>query len=146
MRHRADQRLPQQLGLGAHPGVIERARDVETFERGSGIGQDLVDALAHFLDCVGRNAAEVDGDDAEVGGLLRDAAHQPDVACGVIDSGRQSMAGLNLGNRRMHARRQRIVLGVFAALAPGPRSEQHHVALNEIGKMLLDRAIDIGGG
>jgi hypothetical protein len=37
------------------------------------------DFRAHFLDRIGRNAAEVDDDDAKVGGLLRDAARQPDV-------------------------------------------------------------------
>src|SRR5262249_9040281 len=36
--------------------------------------------VAHFLDRIGRNPSEVDGDDAKVGGLLRKAAHQPDVA------------------------------------------------------------------
>jgi hypothetical protein len=34
------------------------------------------DFRAHFVDRIGGNAAEVDGDD--VGVLLRDAAHQPD--------------------------------------------------------------------
>src|SRR5262252_5000132 len=40
------------------------------------------DFRAHFLDRIGLNGAEADGDDAKVGGLLRvrDAAHQPDVA------------------------------------------------------------------
>ena len=32
--------------------------------------------VAHFLDRIDRNPAEVDGDDAKVGGLLRKAAHQ----------------------------------------------------------------------
>jgi len=36
--------------------------------------------VAHFLDRIDRNPAEVDGDDAKVGGFLRKAAHQPDVA------------------------------------------------------------------
>jgi hypothetical protein len=35
--------------------------------------------VAHLLDRIGR-PTEVDGDDAKVGGLLRKAAHQPDVA------------------------------------------------------------------
>jgi hypothetical protein len=33
-----------------------------------------------LLDRIGRNPGEVDGDDDKVGGLLRKAAHQPDVA------------------------------------------------------------------
>jgi len=36
--------------------------------------------VAHLLDRIGRNPTEVDGDAAKVGGLLRKAAHQPDVA------------------------------------------------------------------
>jgi hypothetical protein len=46
------------------------------------------DFRAHFLDRVGRNAAEVDGDDAKVGGLLRvrDAAHQPDITRPELDA------------------------------------------------------------
>jgi hypothetical protein len=36
--------------------------------------------VAHFLDRIGRNPTEVDGDDVKVGGLLRKPAHQPDVA------------------------------------------------------------------
>jgi hypothetical protein len=36
--------------------------------------------VSHFLDRIGRNPTAVDGDDAELGGLLREAARQPDVA------------------------------------------------------------------
>ena len=36
--------------------------------------------VSHFLDRIGRNPAEVDGDGAKVGDLLRKAAHQADVA------------------------------------------------------------------
>jgi len=36
--------------------------------------------VAHFLDRIGQNPAEVDGDDAKVGGLLRETALQPDLA------------------------------------------------------------------
>ena len=49
--------------------------------------------VAHFLDRIGRNPAEVDSDDAKVGGLLRKAAHQPDVARPGLDA----MAGSALG-------------------------------------------------
>ena len=34
---------------------------------------------------LGRHAAEIDGDDAEVGGLLRHAADEPDIAGAVVD-------------------------------------------------------------
>jgi hypothetical protein len=46
------------------------------------------DFRAHFLDRVGRDAAEVDGDDAKVGGLLRvrDAARQPDLGRPELDA------------------------------------------------------------
>src|SRR5262245_33090123 len=47
------------------------------------------DFRAHFPDRIGRNGAEVDGDDAKLAGLLRDATHQPDVA----RSGLDAMAG-----------------------------------------------------
>src|SRR5436309_6539560 len=36
--------------------------------------------LAHFLDRIDRSVAEVRGDDAKDSGLLREAAHQPDIA------------------------------------------------------------------
>jgi hypothetical protein len=49
--------------------------------------------VAHFLDRIGRNPAEVDSDDAKVGGLLRKAAHQPDVARPGLDA----LAGSALG-------------------------------------------------
>jgi hypothetical protein len=54
------------------------------------------DFRAHFLDHIGRNAAEVDGDDANVGILLRDATHQPDVARPGLDA----MAGSALDEIR----------------------------------------------
>jgi hypothetical protein len=46
------------------------------------------DFRAHFLDHIGRNAAEVDGDDAKIGGLLRvrDAALQPDLGRPELDA------------------------------------------------------------
>src|SRR5262249_55065432 len=40
----------------------------------------LSDDFRELLDRVGRNPAKVDGDNAKVGGLLREPAHQPDVA------------------------------------------------------------------
>ena len=53
------------------------------------------------------HAAEVDGDHAEVGRSLRDAADQPDVAGAVVDRGRQRRAALDLGDRRAHGARAR---------------------------------------
>jgi hypothetical protein len=44
------------------------------------------DFRAHFLDRIGRNGAEVDGDDTKLGGLLRDTAHQPDVPRPELDA------------------------------------------------------------
>ncbi len=63
VRHRADQRLAQELGLRAHLGLVERARHIEPLERGSGVGQRVVDAPANLVD--GRHAAEVDRDHTE---------------------------------------------------------------------------------
>jgi hypothetical protein len=62
------------------------------------------DFRAHFLDRVGRDAAEVDGDDAKVGGLLRvrDAAHQPDIARPELDA----LAGSALGEIRPSLRKR----------------------------------------
>ena len=49
--------------------------------------------VAHFLDRIGQNPAEVDGDDAKVGGLLRETALQPDLA----RPGLEAMAGSAFG-------------------------------------------------
>ena len=49
------------------------------------------DFRTHFLDRVGRNAAEVDGDDAKVGRLLREPADQPDVAAPQPDLARPGL-------------------------------------------------------
>ena len=59
--------------------------------------------VAHFLDRIGGNPTEVDGDDAKVGGLLRKAAHQPDVAALQPDLARpglDAMAGSSLDEIR----------------------------------------------
>jgi hypothetical protein len=61
------------------------------------------DFKAHVLDRIGRNAAEVDGGDAKVGGLLREAAHHPDVAAlqpDVTRPGLDAMAGSALDEIR----------------------------------------------
>ena len=62
------------------------------------------DFRAHFLDRVGWNAAEVDGDDAKVGALLRvrDAAHQPDITRPGLDA----MAGSALDEIRPSLRKR----------------------------------------
>ena len=44
------------------------------------------DFRAHFLDRIDRNAAEVDADNAQVGGVLREPAHQPDLAAPGLDA------------------------------------------------------------
>ena len=143
VRHRADQRLAQQLGLRAHLGVVERARDVEAFERGGGVRQHVVDPLADLVERLRGHAAEIDGDDAEVGVLLRHAPHQPDVAVAVVHRGRGRAARLHLGDGRVQALRQAPSLGLAIAAAAG--TEQHDIALDEIGEMLLDREVDLGG-
>ena len=85
VRHRADQRFAQQLGLRAHLGLVERARDVEPLQRGGGVGQRVVDALAHVGQRLARDVAEIDGDQAEIGRLRRHAANEPDIALAVVD-------------------------------------------------------------
>src|SRR5262249_2949960 len=143
---RADQRLAQQLSLGTHSRVVERARDVEPLERSGGVRQYVVDALAHLVDVTWPDAAEVDGDDAEVGIFLRYATREPDVGGAFGQRGRERAAGLNLPNRGMHALRQRALVGLGIAIAAGARSEQPHLALDEARQMLLDREIDVRGG
>ena len=73
--------------------------------------------VAHFLDRIGRNPAEVDGDDAKVGGLLRKAAHQPDVAALQPDLlGRGSTrwpVQLSVRYGRRLAREPRVASSVF---------------------------------
>ena len=49
------------------------------------------DFMAPFLDRVGRNPAENMGDDARVGRLLREPAHQPDVAAHQLDVDRPGL-------------------------------------------------------
>ena len=59
--------------------------------------------VAHFLDRIGRNPPEVDSDDTKVGGLLREPAHQPDVAALQPDLARpglDAMDGSTLGEIR----------------------------------------------
>jgi hypothetical protein len=66
--------------------------------------------VAHFLDRIGRNPAEVDGDDAKVDGLLRKAAHQPDVVALQPDLARpglDAMAGSALGEPSLGKRASR---------------------------------------
>ena len=142
MRDGTDQRLAQQLGLGTHFRIIERAGDVEPLERGRGIRQHVVNALANLIDRVRRNAPEIDGDDAEIRVLLRHAADQPDVAGAVVHDGRERAARLNLRDRITHALRQCAMLGLGVAIGRG--SEQHDLALNEAGQVLFDREIDVG--
>ena len=144
MRDRADQRLPQQLGLGPHLRIVERARDIEPLERGRRIRQHVVDAVADLLDRPRRHAAEIDGDDAEVRVFLGDATDQPDIAGAVVHRGRERAARANLGDRRMHALRQPLLVRLGIVIAVGDRSEQHHLALDQTRKVLLDREIDVG--
>src|SRR5262245_24723354 len=61
------------------------------------------DDFRALLDRISRNAAETDGDDAKVGALLREPAHQPDVAAFQPDLARprlDAMAGSALGEIR----------------------------------------------
>ena len=145
VRNRADQRLAQQLGLGAHLGLVERVRDVEPLERGGGIRQHVVDALAHLRDGTSGHVAEIDGDHAEIGRPLRNTADEPDIAGGVGSSGGERRAASNVrdGGTHRFGHRGVIRLGV-AAVAFG--SEQHHLALHETGEMLLDPAVDVCRG
>src|SRR5262245_24609282 len=129
--------------VSEHFCIVERAGDVEALERRSGVRQHVVDPLGDLIDRTRRNAAEVDGKNAEVGVLLRNAANQPDIAGPVVDRGGGHAARLHLRNGGMHALRQRSLLGLGLAIGAGP--EEHHLALDETRQMLLDREVDIRG-
>jgi hypothetical protein len=80
------------------------------------------DFRAHFLDRIDRNAAEVGSDDAKVGGLSREAAHQPDLAPPVLDAmgDLDEMARPSLGKRASRGLVRFLIvfsIGVGATLA-----------------------------
>ena len=145
-RDRADQRLAQQLGLGAHLGVVERARDVEPLERGGGIRQQR--RRRRWRTSATASAGTLPRSMAitpKSGVLLRDAAHQPDVAGAVVHRGRRACEpALDLRDRRRaRARGTASSSGLGSCRGRRP-SEQHDLAPDEIGEVLLDREIDFG--
>jgi hypothetical protein len=79
--------------------------------------------VAHLLDRIGGNPTEVDGDDAKVGGLLRKAAHQADVARPGLDPMEGSSVGAmgpSLGGRASRGLARFLILfsiGIGATLA-----------------------------
>ena len=80
------------------------------------------DFRAHFLDRIDRNAAEVGSDDAKVGGLSREAAHQPDLAPPVLDAmgDLDEMVRPSLGKRASRGLGRFLIvfsIGVCATLA-----------------------------
>jgi outer membrane murein-binding lipoprotein Lpp len=66
------------MAVKASQETVEESMDSTVTPTPPKFPQDFT--VAHFLDRIGRSPTEVDGDDAKVGGLLRKAAHQPDVA------------------------------------------------------------------
>ena len=48
------------------------------------------------------------------------------------------------GDRRIHALRQPLLVGLGIMIAVGDGTEQHHLALDQARKVLLDREIDVG--
>jgi len=66
------------MAVKASQETVEESMDSTVTPTPPKFPQDFT--VAHFLDRIGQNPTEVDGDDAKVGGLLRKAAHQPDVA------------------------------------------------------------------
>src|SRR5262245_3683729 len=66
------------MAVKASQKTVEESMDSAVTPTPPKFPQDFT--VAHFLDRIGQNPTEVDGDDAKVGGLLRKAAHQPDVA------------------------------------------------------------------
>jgi hypothetical protein len=65
------------MAVKASQETVEESMDSTVTPTPPKFPQDFT--VAHFLDRIGRSPTEVDGDDAKVGGLLRKAAHQPDV-------------------------------------------------------------------
>src|SRR5215475_14222779 len=66
------------MAVKASQKTVEESMDSAVTPTPPKFPQDFT--VAHFLDRIGQNPTEVDGEDAKVGGLLRKAAHQPDVA------------------------------------------------------------------
>ncbi len=132
VRHRADQRLAQQLALRAHLGFRQRARHIQALQRRHRIGERVVDALAHVGKRLAGDAAEIDGDQAEIGRLRRDPADEPDIAGAVLDGALEPLVMLDPRDGGAH-RLRHVVGGAGVGDA-----EQHHLALHQIGEMLLD--------
>src|SRR5262249_30259588 len=65
------------MAVKASQETVEESMDSTVTPTPPKFPRDLT--VAHLLDRIGR-PTEVDGGDAKVGGLLRKAAHQPDVA------------------------------------------------------------------
>src|SRR5262249_48273013 len=79
--------------------------------------------VSHLLDRIGGNPTEVDGDDAKVGGLLRKAARQPDLAPPGLDPMEGSSVGAmgpSLGGRASRGLARFLIvfsIGIGATLA-----------------------------
>src|SRR5262249_240870 len=65
------------MAVKASQKTVEESMDSTVTPTPPKFPQDFT--VAHFLDRIGQNPTEVDGDDAKVGGLLPKAAHQPGV-------------------------------------------------------------------
>ena len=127
VRHRTDQRFAQQFGFGAHLCFVERARDVETLERGGGVRQHLVDAAGasrrhHSAGTPPRSMAIT----PKSGVRSRDAAHEPGVAAVVVDRGSENRSALDIGDGGAHLfGHGRVPFGLAVACL---RAEQHDLA------------------
>ena len=121
--------------------------DAQPFERGGGVGQHGIDADAQFVGAFLRFAAEIDRDNAELGALGRDRAHQPDFAVvgGHLGAGRRRHGGRggldHLGEHLLGHRDAGAPSAAGGGLARA--GEQHDLALHDCGEMILDRGMDV---
>jgi hypothetical protein len=139
VRDGADQRFAKQLGLRTHFRVVEGARDIEPLECRHSVRKRVVDTLAHAGERLARHAAEIDGDAAEIRSFWRDPANEPDVALAVVDRAFKSLILTDTRDLRTQAFRHAV------GGAGVRRAEQHHLALHEMGQVILDGDEYLGG-
>ena len=150
MRDRPDQGVAESLGLCAHAGIGDGAREAELLDRRGGIVQDGFDAGAHLAFGFRRAPAEIDGDHAEVRRLGRDRAYEPEIAEIVFDC--RSIGALRLagehGERGGPHLRGCVVPAdpVRRTVHRPPRLEQDDFTFDQSRQMLLDGVEDVGRG
>ncbi len=137
---RTDQRFAQQLGLGAHLGVVDGARDVETLERGGGVGQQIVDPLADLGDgvaparCRDRSRSRRSRDSSATRGAPARCC-RCDRRPSSRDWSRPARAAISVRTRSGTA----FSSGISSCVAASGGAEQHDLAPDQVGEVILDR-------